>query len=53
MVVCHLRGVEHALRFLQGFATDGSDELCVWGDAAELRLVEPVHRLSALGIDVV
>ena len=39
MVVCHLGGVEHTLRFLQGLAADGLDELRIGCYACKFRLV--------------
>ena len=53
MVVGDLRRVEDALRLLQRFATDGLDERCVGCHAGELGLVETVHGLRTLGVDVI
>ena len=53
MVVGHLRCVEDALGLLQRLAADGFYQFGVGGHSSELYLVQAVHRLRTLGIDVV
>ena len=52
-MVGDLRRVEHALRLLQRLAANGLDELRIDRLAEELRLVETVHGLRTLRVDVV
>ena len=53
MVVGDFRGVEHFFRFFQRFSTERPHEVCVGCHAREFRLIEAVHRLRTLRIDIV
>ena len=53
VVIRHFGCVEHAFRFQQGFSAEPFYQFCIDGNATLLRLVESVHDLRALGIDVV
>ena len=53
VVVRHFRRIEDALRLFQRLATNGFDELRIDRLSEELRLVETVHGLRTLGVDVV